>query len=551
MSPLSEALRVSLEQDVGEAQKADIDEVLNMRPGTPMGSKLSTSELGDESAVDTSAYHLPSFLTAPSTRVRRRSELAFTRPSKSLFEDRADTFELPALASHVLEHSRTIPDNVPEEPELDKVDSELAASSGTTPAPSLHYADDDNLNQTSAAQRARYRHFGRLHFFACCWCFFLEGWNDGSTGPLLPAIQRHYNVGFAVVSMIFVLNCIGFVTGATANVHLSDKFGFGKVMVLGSLCQIVTYAMQAPAPPFPVMVISYGIAGFGIALQNAGANGFVGSLKKNTGTKLCFLHGSYGFGAFAAPLAATQFAEMSHWSYHYFISLGIAVSNAVVLAAVFRLRTQDEAMAEAGEAAGEVGTEQASKYRQILGLKVVHFLALWSLIYVGVEVTLGGWIVTFIIRERQGGPSAGYISSGFFGGLTLGRIALIWLNRKIGEQRALFVYSLICIGLEVTVWAVPSLIENAVAVSFIGLLMGPMYPILVNHAQNVLPRWLLTGSIGWIAGIGQAGSAILPLITGVLASKFGIGSLQPLVVAMMSTMTVIWVLIPKTQRRVD
>ena len=59
------------------------------------------------------------------------------------------------------------------------------------------------------------------------------------------------------------------------------------------------------------MVISYGIAGFGIALQvsnsfrtldlivltlhqNAGANGFVGSLKKNTGTKLCFLHGSYG-----------------------------------------------------------------------------------------------------------------------------------------------------------------------------------------------------------------------------------------------------------------
>lgn len=82
--------------------------------------------------------------------------------------------------------------------------------------------------------------------------------------------------------------------------------------------------------------------------------------------------------------------------------------------------------------------------------------------------------------------------------------------------------------LEVTVWAVPSLIENAVAVSFIGLLMGPMYPILVNHAQNVLPRWLLTGSIGWIAGIGQAGSAILPLITGVLASKFGIGSLQPL-----------------------
>ena len=27
-----------------------------------------------------------------------------------------------------------------------------------------------------------------------------------------------------------------------------------------------------------------------------------------------------------------------------------------------------------------------------------------------------GWIVTFVMEVRKGGPSAGYISSGFFGG---------------------------------------------------------------------------------------------------------------------------------------
>lgn len=82
--------------------------------------------------------------------------------------------------------------------------------------------------------------------------------------------------------------------------------------------------------------------------------------------------------------------------------------------------------------------------------------------------------------------------------------------------------------LEATVWAVPSLIENAVAVSLIGVLLGPMYPILVNYAKDVLPRWLLTGALGWIVGIGQAGSAALPFITGLLAAKYGIASLQPL-----------------------
>ena len=30
---------------------------------------------------------------------------------------------------------------------------------------------------------------------------------------------------------------------------------------------------------------------------------------------------------------------------------------------------------------------------------------------------VGGWIVTFVIDKRGGGASAGYMSSGFFGGM--------------------------------------------------------------------------------------------------------------------------------------
>jgi hypothetical protein len=55
-----------------------------------------------------------------------------------------------------------------------------------------------------------------------------------------------------------------------------------------------------------------------------------------------------------------------------------------------------------------------------------------------------------------------------------------------------------------------------------------MYPIAMNHAGRVLPRWLLTGSISWIAGFGQVGSVVLPFITGVFSSKFGVKNLQPL-----------------------
>ena len=34
----------------------------------------------------------------------------------------------------------------------------------------------------------------RAQFLALCWALFVIGWNDGSTGPLLPRIQKFYNV---------------------------------------------------------------------------------------------------------------------------------------------------------------------------------------------------------------------------------------------------------------------------------------------------------------------------------------------------------------------
>jgi fucose permease len=44
----------------------------------------------------------------------------------------------------------------------------------------------------------------------------------------------------------------------------------------------------------------------------------------------------------------------------------------------------------AGVAAGEKGTSEHSKFRQILSHKTVHLLAFFILVYVGVEVTIGG-----------------------------------------------------------------------------------------------------------------------------------------------------------------
>ena len=69
---------------------------------------------------------------------------------------------------------------------------------------------------------------------------------------------------------------------------------------------------------------------------------------------------------------------------------------------------------------------------------------------------------------------------------------------------------------------------GSISVCLIGVLLGPMYPIVMRHAGRVIPRSLVNGSIGWITASGAAGGALLPFLSGALASHFGISSLQPL-----------------------
>ena len=67
--------------------------------------------------------------------------------------------------------------------------------------------------------------------------------------------------------------------------------------ILGAILQLVGYAFLSPAGPFPLMCTGFCFAGFGISLQNAQGNGFVGGYKENTSTMLGFLHASYGMSS--------------------------------------------------------------------------------------------------------------------------------------------------------------------------------------------------------------------------------------------------------------
>jgi MFS family permease len=52
------------------------------------------------------------------------------------------------------------------------------------------------------------------------------------------------------------------------------------------------------------------------------------------------------------------------------------------------------------------------------------------------------------------------------------------------------------------------------------------YPIMMNVTAAVIEPELAGGAIGYIAALGQCGSAVFPWITGALAGRYGVWALQ-------------------------
>ncbi|GAB1521107.1 hypothetical protein RhiTH_004198 [Rhizoctonia solani] len=67
----------------------------------------------------------------------------------------------------------------------------------------------------------------------------------------------------------------------------------------------------------------------------------------------------------------------------------------------------------------------------------------------------------------------------------------------------------------------------------------------MNVTNTIVPKRIITESIGWIASFGQAGSAVFPFMTGALAEKHSVKVMQPLVVGMTGVLIVLWTLIPR------
>ncbi len=369
---------------------------------------------------------------------------------------------------------------------------------------------------------------------------------------------RHYGIGYGVVSLIFVANALGFIIAAAFLDTMRERLGRARALAVAQGMIALAYIPIVATAPFPVIVCSYFLLGFGMSVNVAISNTFCASLRHGT-TVLGVLHGSYGIGGTLGPLIATAIVTLAGavWSRYYFITFGFALFTTAFSAWSFwgyeRELGRRQPLVSAEETESLVSpSSRLSGMFTACSSRVVLLGAIFIFAYQGAEVSISGWVISFLITSRDGNlSSVGYVTSGFWAGITLGRFLLTPPAHRIGEKT--FVYGVV-VGaavFELLVWLVPNVIGDAISVAIVGLLLGPVYPCAAAVFMRSLSRREQISGMGVNSAFGSSGGAVAPFTTGILAQVVGTFILHPIAIGLFGIMLFSWHRLPAVAKRTE
>jgi fucose permease len=357
--------------------------------------------------------------------------------------------------------------------------------------------------------------------------FVLIGISMTMLGPILPYFTYRWNLTDGQAGLFFSTQYFGSFLGTLATSWLLPRLGFSKVISAGYFCFALGLACLGLGPWFfsTMFVAIYG-TGYGLASPsiNLRATHLPSS---NVAAAVSLLNFSWGIGAVSSPFLVAFF--LGHLSLRALAGLLAACFLALALAHFVRKADPVASL--------EMRPKRSfAVWRATLQPAPWISLALLFFLYVGFEISVGGWVA--LDEKRMVGFNAAKMAAApafFYGFLLLGRF-LVPLALKYFSQRTLSVGGLVLmtVGIALVAFAqTPTLLHAGALLA--GLGCGPQYPIYVT--------WLAArfrNDATWLAalffGAAGIGSSLIPWLVGVVASQthsLRFGFLLPLASALL------------------
>lgn len=406
-----------------------------------------------------------------------------------------------------------------------------------------------------------------IKLYTCCFGFIIFGMIDASVGGIVQYLERDYQVSHAQVSLSFFFAFLGYISSAVTSEYMHRKLGRLGVSRLGVFLELVSYFLASTKPPFYIFVGGFVITGYGNGLLGASWNAWAGNLE-NKNEALGVIHGCYGIGALASPAIETLLISYGYdWTSIYILLLIMSVISCFNTYYAFKnegpkeyreameadekyrkfLESQDHDDDNNDEKENLLLKSNRSEFYTIVTSKLLWLFASTLFFYVGSEVTIGGWVATFMIKVRQGREDRmGLVTTSFWSGIAIGRLTLGFVGGKIRrEQLMTSVYMCLSIAFFALFSISPTIGLSTAFIALTGFFMGPLYPTIVIVFLNKIPKKLQILGIGFTTSFGGIGSALNPFLNGILSSAVGPWVLSPFILTLMLIMIISWMAIVK------
>jgi fucose permease len=343
--------------------------------------------------------------------------------------------------------------------------------------------------------------------------FVLIGWNAVLVPSLIRSVEHAFNVTDAAFGVFFFVSALVYAAGSFGGGLLTERAGRRAVLAVAAALLGLGLAGDAAAPSWWVFLLATPLVNWGAGAIDGGVNGlFLDLYREARGGALNLLHTFFSVGAFVGPFAVGQMVSAgASWR---IVMLGTGV--AALLLAAWLLTLVLPSGRHVPEA--QVPDDQIPSERSLL-----PFLGLAAGIcfYVAGEIGVSNWLVKFLSNEPVTAATA--VLSGFWAGLTLGRLLSRWIAEKIDYVAfTVSCFLLASVSLILALIA-PWFALEAFCFALTGLFSGPIYPMIMSIGGNIYPHRLarLSGSLSAAAVVGGIG---YPPIMGFMAASVGIGA---------------------------
>ncbi|KAK4652141.1 hypothetical protein QC762_608510 [Podospora pseudocomata] len=407
------------------------------------------------------------------------------------------------------------------------------------------------------------------------------GLTDASVGPLIEPMKHFHSLpDDKLISLLWVAQAVGFILGVALISPLRSLKPFlnhdNITLLSTNILVFLSYLPFSCSAPLPAIVITFLPLGFGNSFNLAIGNVYCGSLRRKATFYLGVTHACYGLGATIGPLIATRMIVQTGLDYGQFYSIPLCLSliNSMLLFWAFREHpvvappaagTMEEGNAEAvaTEARRPNPGEWLRSYLPA-DTKLVVFAALFIFCYQGAEVSNAGWITEYLHHRHPASQEKmdtyGYTMTGFWGGVTLGRVVLTPLGELWPGGNKVFVYFLIllCTGFQLLIWLLKGgIVASGLSVAFVGFFIGPGYPCAMRVVMKMLDeneirrppfgrvdKEAKAAAMGVISAFGMTGGAVVPFVIGNLNRPVGRWVLHPIVLGLYALMLLLWFFLP-------